>query len=199
MPTILAAADAGQLELNVMMPVMAWNGCTRRASCVRPCACCTTRCVAGIRADEERCRELLDRSTALATALSPHIGYAETADIAKTAVRTGRSDPRPRPGARAPARETLDAHPVRGGDDFPGIARERTKDDSAVRTKNPRSVRLIALALAASVGRAADRGTTRAAVSAAGSRAARGSRSTTRGSARPDHGRSRDRGGKRRR
>src|SRR5512134_3655407 len=49
-----------------------------------------TRCVAGIRADEERCRELLDRSTAVATALSPYIGYAETAEIAKTAVRTGR-------------------------------------------------------------------------------------------------------------
>ena len=50
-----------------------------------------TRCVAGLRADEARCRELLDRSTALATALSPYIGYAATADIAKTAVRTGRS------------------------------------------------------------------------------------------------------------
>jgi aspartate ammonia-lyase len=50
-----------------------------------------TRCVAGILADEARCRELLDRSTALATALSPYIGYAETADIAKAAVKTGRS------------------------------------------------------------------------------------------------------------
>ena len=47
--------------------------------------------MAGIRADEERCRELLDRSTALATALSPYIGYAATADIAKTSVKTGRS------------------------------------------------------------------------------------------------------------
>ena len=45
----------------------------------------------GIEADEARCRELLDRSTALATALSPYIGYAATADIAKTAVETGRS------------------------------------------------------------------------------------------------------------
>jgi aspartate ammonia-lyase len=47
--------------------------------------------IAGIAADEARCRELLDRSTAVATALSPYIGYAATADIAKTAVRTGRS------------------------------------------------------------------------------------------------------------
>ena len=57
------------------------------------------RCVAGIEADEARCRELLDRSTAVATALSPYIGYAATADIAKTAVKTGKSIARA--GARA--------------------------------------------------------------------------------------------------
>ena len=48
------------------------------------------RCVDGITANEERARELLDRSTAMATALSPHIGYAATAEIAKESVRTGR-------------------------------------------------------------------------------------------------------------
>jgi aspartate ammonia-lyase len=46
--------------------------------------------VDGIAADEARARELLDRSTAAATALSPHIGYAATAEIAKESVRTGR-------------------------------------------------------------------------------------------------------------
>jgi aspartate ammonia-lyase len=50
----------------------------------------TERSVIGIVADEARCRELLDRSTAVATALSPYIGYAATADIAKTSVSTGR-------------------------------------------------------------------------------------------------------------
>ena len=49
------------------------------------------RCVDGIAANDARARELLDRSTAAATALSPHIGYAATADIAKEAVRTGKS------------------------------------------------------------------------------------------------------------
>jgi aspartate ammonia-lyase len=49
------------------------------------------KCVDGITANAERGRELLDRSTALATALSPHIGYAATAEIAKEAVRTGKS------------------------------------------------------------------------------------------------------------
>ena len=45
----------------------------------------------GITADADRARELLDRSTAVATALSPHIGYAATAEIAKESVRTGKS------------------------------------------------------------------------------------------------------------
>ena len=48
------------------------------------------RCVDGIAADAARARELLDRSTAAATALSPYIGYAATAKIAKESVKTGR-------------------------------------------------------------------------------------------------------------
>jgi len=47
--------------------------------------------VDGIEADEARCRELLDRSTAVATALSPYLGYAKTAELAKESVRSGRS------------------------------------------------------------------------------------------------------------
>ena len=49
------------------------------------------RTVNGLEADRDRARELLDRSTAMATALSPYIGYAATADIAKAAVASGRS------------------------------------------------------------------------------------------------------------
>jgi aspartate ammonia-lyase len=48
------------------------------------------RCVEGIEADEQRCLELLERSTAVATALSPHLGYERTAEIAAEAVRTGK-------------------------------------------------------------------------------------------------------------
>jgi aspartate ammonia-lyase len=88
---ILASACGGQLELNVMMPVMAWNALHASSICQRAMEVFRDRCVTGIRADETRCRELLDRSTALATALSPYIGYEVTADIAKTAVKTGRS------------------------------------------------------------------------------------------------------------
>ncbi len=88
---ILAACDAGQLELNVMMPVIAWNALHASRILTNAMHILQARCVAGIIADEARCRELLDRSTALATALSPYIGYAATADIAKTSVKTGRS------------------------------------------------------------------------------------------------------------
>ena len=88
---ILASSAAGQLDLNVMMPVMAWNALHATTILGNAMRVLADRCVAGIEADEARCRELLDRSTAVATALSPYIGYAQTADIAKTAVKTGRS------------------------------------------------------------------------------------------------------------
>ncbi|MGH9371450.1 MAG: aspartate ammonia-lyase, partial [Vicinamibacterales bacterium] len=88
--TILAAAEGGQLELNVMMPVIAWNAVHATRILRQAMRVLQERTVAGIRADADRCRELLDRSTAVATALSPYIGYAATADIAKTAVKTGR-------------------------------------------------------------------------------------------------------------
>jgi aspartate ammonia-lyase len=89
--TIWAAAEAGQLELNVMMPVMAWNALHASTILREAMKALDTHCVAGIEADPDRCRELLERSTAVATALSPYIGYASTAEVAKEAVRTGRS------------------------------------------------------------------------------------------------------------
>jgi aspartate ammonia-lyase len=89
--TIAMAAEAGQLELNVMMPVIAWNAIHASTILRRAMKVLQTRCVNGITANEPRARELLDRSTATATALSPHIGYAETAEIAKEAVKSGRT------------------------------------------------------------------------------------------------------------
>jgi aspartate ammonia-lyase len=87
---IAAAADNGQLELNVMMPVIAWNALHASAILTSALVVFRERCLDGLEADEARCRELLDRSTAVATALSPHIGYAATAEIAKASVATGR-------------------------------------------------------------------------------------------------------------
>jgi aspartate ammonia-lyase len=88
--TVCAAAEAGQLELNVMMPVIAWNAIHASTILRTAMTSLRTRCVDGIEADAARCRELLDRSTAVATALNPYIGYAMTAEIAKESVRTGR-------------------------------------------------------------------------------------------------------------
>ena len=89
--TIAAAADAGQLELNVMMPVIAWNALHASSILTQALRVFRARTVEGLDADVDRCRELLDRSTAVATALSPYLGYATTAEIAKTAVATNRS------------------------------------------------------------------------------------------------------------
>ena len=89
--TITAACEAGHLELNVMMPVIAWNALHETTILRAAMKTLQERAVEGIVADVRRCRELLDRSTALATALSPHLGYAVTAEVARESVATGRS------------------------------------------------------------------------------------------------------------
>src|SRR5437762_3981459 len=89
--TVAMACEAGQLELNVMMPVIAWNALHVSTILRQAMVVFRARCVEGIVANQARTHELLERSTAAATALSPYIGYAATADIAKEAVKTGRS------------------------------------------------------------------------------------------------------------
>jgi aspartate ammonia-lyase len=89
--TVALACEAGQLELNVMMPVIAWNALHSSRILREALNALRTRCVDGITANEARARELLDRSTATATALSPYLGYAVTAEIAKESVTSGKS------------------------------------------------------------------------------------------------------------
>ncbi len=87
--TVAMAAEAGQLELNVMMPVITHNivfGMIIVGNATRTLA---DRCVAGIEADEKQCTYWLERSPALVTALAPEIGYAEAAKLAKEAIATG--------------------------------------------------------------------------------------------------------------
>jgi aspartate ammonia-lyase len=87
--TVAMAAEAGQLELNVMMPVIAHNivfALTIVGNATRVLA---ERCVDGIEADAAQCAYWLERSPALVTALAPKIGYAEAAKLAKEAVATG--------------------------------------------------------------------------------------------------------------
>jgi aspartate ammonia-lyase len=89
--TVAMGCEAGQLELNVMMPVIAWNALHSSTILREAMKVLRLRCIDGIAADRPRARELLERSTASATALSPYIGYAATADIAKESVKTGKS------------------------------------------------------------------------------------------------------------
>ena len=89
--TVAMAGEAGQLDLNVMMPVIAWNALHAQRILTHAMRVLRQRTVDGIRADRQRTRELLDRSTAVATALNPYIGYSATAEIAKEAVASGRT------------------------------------------------------------------------------------------------------------
>jgi aspartate ammonia-lyase len=84
-------ASRGQLELNVMMPLIAHEVLEALSVLATGCRQFAVECVAGIEADVERCRTLLEQSSAMATPLAPYIGYALAAAIAKEAVATGRT------------------------------------------------------------------------------------------------------------
>jgi aspartate ammonia-lyase len=89
--TVAYAAQAGQLELNVMMPVIAHN-LLRSLHILGPaCRVLREKCVDGITANEAVCRSYFDRSISVATALNPHIGYLKAAEVAKEAAKTGRT------------------------------------------------------------------------------------------------------------
>ncbi len=80
-------AQAGQLELNVMMPVMAFNLNFAATIFGNALGILSERCVSGITADEERCRHYAESSLGLATALNAFIGYAKAAEVAKAALK----------------------------------------------------------------------------------------------------------------
>jgi aspartate ammonia-lyase len=87
--TVALAAEAGQLELNVMMPVIAHNIVFALTIVGNASRVLAERCVDGIEADEAQCAYWLERSPALVTALAPKIGYAAAAKLAKEAIATG--------------------------------------------------------------------------------------------------------------
>jgi aspartate ammonia-lyase len=87
--TVAMAAEAGQLELNVMMPVITHNVVFSLMIVGNAIRVLAERCVVGIEADEKLCAHWLERSPALVTALAPRIGYAESAKLAKEAIATG--------------------------------------------------------------------------------------------------------------
>lgn len=89
--TVVMSGRDGHFELNVMLPLL--------AHCLHESIHCLAngarvfaeKCVAGLEADEARCRELMERSLMLVTALNPHIGYDAAAAVAKEALATGKS------------------------------------------------------------------------------------------------------------
>jgi len=85
------AAQGGQLELNAFEPIIGFNIFMSLHMLERAATVLRERCIAGIQADAARCRELLERSTGLVTALAPVIGYDAAASIAKEALHSGRS------------------------------------------------------------------------------------------------------------
>jgi len=89
--TISMASEAGQLELNVMEPVIGYSLFQSMNMLRRGCLTLADKCVSGITANRERCRELVENSIGLVTALNPFIGYEKSAEIAKEAMKTGGS------------------------------------------------------------------------------------------------------------
>jgi fumarate hydratase class II len=89
--TVLLAAQAGQLELNVMMPVVAYNLLHELEILKNAIGVFVKFCVGGITANEERCTEYARGSMSIVTVLNPHIGYAKAAEIAKEYLRSGKS------------------------------------------------------------------------------------------------------------
>jgi len=108
--TITICGQAGNFELNVMMPVMALRlleGITFSAAVVNAF---TDKCVVGIKANKERCEELIEKSLALTTSLAPVIGYDAAAKIAKESFFSGKT-----------VREVAEAHKVLPKDDLDKI------------------------------------------------------------------------------
>lgn len=85
------AARSGQLEINVMMPVVAYDLLQAIEILSRGMRAFTERCVRGVAADAEVCRRYAESSPALATALSPFIGYHKAAELAQQALRENKS------------------------------------------------------------------------------------------------------------
>ncbi|HVK90009.1 MAG TPA: aspartate ammonia-lyase [Mycoplana sp.] len=89
--TVTLASEAGQLQLNVMEPVIVYNVLHSIELLTNAVNTLRTKCVSGITANSENCRKHLEASTAVATALTPAIGYERAAHLAKEVLATGKT------------------------------------------------------------------------------------------------------------
>ena len=89
--TVTLAAQAGQLELNVMMPIIAHELFEMMHILIGAIHAFTTKCVRGLTANREKAESWLARNAVLVTALNPVIGYLKGAEVAKEAMATGKT------------------------------------------------------------------------------------------------------------
>src|SRR4030067_616411 len=89
--SVSMAVQAGQMELNVMNPVMIHNILESMLLLNNYIPVFIEKCVSGIEADEARCRSYLDKNPSIATFLDPHIGYMKSAEVAKEALKRNMS------------------------------------------------------------------------------------------------------------
>jgi aspartate ammonia-lyase len=88
--TLTMAAEAGQLQLNVMEPILAFNLFQSLQMLTAAVNVLTTKCIVGITANAEHCRQLVENSIGIVTATLPAIGYKRATEVAKEALETGR-------------------------------------------------------------------------------------------------------------
>jgi aspartate ammonia-lyase len=87
----MLAASAGQLELNVMEPVITFALYTQMKVMTNACNTLRTKLVEGVTANTERCRDYVMNSIGIVTLLKPHFGYQVCANVAKEGYQTGKS------------------------------------------------------------------------------------------------------------
>ena len=89
--TVTMAAEAGQLQLNAMEPVIVLNILQSMRMLTRGMKVLREKCIVGIEADAERCKSLLEHSLVAVTAINPFVGYSTASEVAKEALKTGKS------------------------------------------------------------------------------------------------------------
>ena len=89
--TITMAAEAGQLELNAFEPIIFYNLFQSIETLTFAVKTLIDNCIVGITANEEHCRRMVEESIGIITAICPYVGYEPASNIAKEALRTGRS------------------------------------------------------------------------------------------------------------
>jgi aspartate ammonia-lyase len=89
--TITMAAEAGQLELNAFEPIIFYNLFQSLETLTNGVNTLVNNCILGISANEQHCRQMVENSVGIITAICPYVGYETAAIIAKEAIRSGAS------------------------------------------------------------------------------------------------------------